>query len=239
MAIYELNWTAISVQTCVIFVLVGSPGKVSGSPRPQSSKDEEDSESFYEAAELPEAPAVDAQSLYFDAPEGPAPVWDAGAAAASTIDFDTATKVDELLLEELEEAWELESRVEFDDDVSVADESVISRRTRASAIDATEADMKIKEMAALRQALDFAMSNMLLRQARCVHSSATLFVHACDMPSPSGNKESERRERMKGQQVGLRQSIRKGKLCRHVHPETSLPTTQLMLCLRRQLRSHV
>jgi hypothetical protein len=144
----------------------GSPGKQSNSPRRLPSKDEDDNDSYYEAVEFPEAPPVDAQSLYYDAPEGPSAVWDANAAAPSTINFDTATKVDELLLEELEEAWELESKVEFEDDVSFAGESVISRRTRASAIDATEADMKIKEMAALRQALDFAMSNMLLRQAR-------------------------------------------------------------------------
>ena len=105
--------------------------------------------------------------MYYDAAEGPELPW--AAAGTTTTAAEMSVKVDELLLEELEEAWELETRAgfdQFDDDVSVSG-SVFTRRTRASAlVDPVDVDMKLKEMAAMRQALDFAMTNMLQRQSR-------------------------------------------------------------------------
>ena len=136
---------------------------------PPSGSDDE----FYEAAPLTDAHYADAAkgapnddaSVYYDAADAPAGLWDGPAVTLPTVDLETATKVDELLLEELDEAWELETMSELH---SVAGQSVLSRtsrRTRAT-LDPLEVELKLKEMKALRQALDFAMTNMLQRQAK-------------------------------------------------------------------------
>lgn len=129
-------------------------------PRAATPADDGGDEEFFEAKPMPEAKEADDGSVYLDARSVHGVGWDAFPAAVGGYTAETTNKVDELLLEELTEAWETETRSE-------GGETYTSRRTRLTALDnPAEVEMKIKEMAALRQALDFAMTSMLQRQAK-------------------------------------------------------------------------
>jgi hypothetical protein len=124
---------------------------------------------FFEARSLPAAVSASAApyagrsdddavaSVYYDAAMPPADmVWEeVGGVPAHS--WELTAKIDELLLEELEEAMEMATQDSYSEGASS-----YSRRSRlAHTIDAGQIDAMMHEMTSARRQLDYAISEML------------------------------------------------------------------------------